>query len=100
MTTNVAVQPSMLADAEPRRSRGLLRDAWRRLLSGWNGRVGLILITLILLIGVVTPVVNPYDARTDSNLAEARKAPSMEHPFGTDRLGRDVFRRIMHGTRI
>ncbi|MCC6453521.1 MAG: ABC transporter permease [Caldilineaceae bacterium] len=100
MTTNVAAQPTLLAESEVRRSRGLMQDAWRRLLSSWNGRVGLVLITLILLIGVFTPVVDPYDARTDSNLAEARQAPSWEHPFGTDRLGRDVFRRVMHGARI
>jgi peptide/nickel transport system permease protein len=100
MTSNVATQPSILAPDEVRRSRGLLRDAWSRLLSGWNGRVGLVLITIIILVGVLTPVIDPYDARTDSNLAEARKPPSFEHPFGTDRLGRDVFRRILHGTRI
>jgi peptide/nickel transport system permease protein len=100
MTTNAATQPSILAPAEVRRSRGLLHDSWRRLMSGWNGRVGLFLITLILLIGILTPIVSPYDARTDSNLAEARQPPSLEHPFGTDRLGRDLFRRILHGTRV
>ena len=100
MITNVATQPSILAPEEVRRSRGLLRDSWSRLLSGWNGRVGLVLILMIIAIGLLTPVVNPYNARTDSNLAEARRAPSIEHPFGTDRLGRDVFQRIMHGTRI
>jgi peptide/nickel transport system permease protein len=100
MTTNVAAPPTLLETSEARRSRGLMQDAWRRLLSGWNGRIGLALISLILLIGVFTPIVDPYDARTDSNLAEARKAPSFENPFGTDRLGRDVFRRVMHGTRI
>ena len=100
MTTNVAAQPALLADPEARRSRGLFRDGWQRLMSSWNGRVGLFLILLTLVIGIVTPIVDPYDARTDSNLAEARQAPSLEHPFGTDRLGRDVFRRILHGTGI
>jgi peptide/nickel transport system permease protein len=100
MTTNVATQPTVLAPNEVRRSRGLLRDAWRRLLSSWNGRVGLVLIMLILLIGIFTPLVDDYDPRTDSNLAEARNAPSMQHLFGTDRLGRDVFRRVLHGARI
>jgi peptide/nickel transport system permease protein len=62
--------------------------------------VGLVLISLIILIGLLTPVFNPYDPRLDSNLAEARKPPSAQHLFGTDRLGRDVFQRILHGTRI
>lgn len=100
MTTDIATQPTIVATNDTRRSRGLLRDSWRRLLSGWNGRVGLALILVIILIGVLTPVVDPYDPRLDSNLVEARKPPSLQHPFGTDRLGRDVFRRIMHGTRV
>jgi peptide/nickel transport system permease protein len=100
MTTNAATQPALLADTEIRRSRGLFRDGWNRLMSSWNGRVGLFLIVLTLLVGVGTPLIDPYDARIDSNLAEARKPPSLEDPFGTDRLGRDVFRRVMHGTRI
>ena len=84
----------------PRRSRGLLIDAWRRLLLSWNGRLGLAVVTLIVLVAVVTPLVDRYDPHIDSNLAITRQAPSWQHPFGTDRLGRDVFRRIMHGTRI
>ena len=85
---------------EPRKSRGLVRDAFRRLTAGWNGRVGLVVIGLILLVGLFAPVVNPYDPTTDSDLANARLASSWEHPFGTDRLGRDVFQRVVHGTRI
>jgi peptide/nickel transport system permease protein len=83
-----------------RPSRSLLRDAWRRLLRSWNGRVGLVVIFLTLITGLLAPVVDPYDPTIDSNLAEARFAPSTQHLFGTDRLGRDVFRRVIHGTRI
>jgi peptide/nickel transport system permease protein len=100
MTTNAVVNPALLALAEPRKSRGPLRDAWLRLIAGWNGRVGLFIIVVVMLVGVLAPVVNPYDPRTDSDLANARLAPSWEHPFGTDRLGRDVLQRIVHGTRI
>ena len=100
MSTNVAAQPSLITEAEPRKSRGLLRDAWGRLYRSWNGRVGLVVIGLTLLIGLLAPVVDPYDPTIDSNLAIARQAPSLAHPFGTDRLGRDVVRRIVHGTRV
>ena len=80
--------------------RSLARDAWNRLLSSWNGRIGLTVITLVILIGILAPVVNPYDPTIDSNLAESRFAPSLDHPFGTDRLGRDMFRRVIHGTGV
>jgi len=98
MTTN----SSVLTDTQltPRRSRGLFRDAVRRLVASWNGRVGLVVVGFIALIAVGAPIVSPYDPSTDSNLAESRQPPSAQHFFGTDRLGRDMLRRIAHGARI
>jgi peptide/nickel transport system permease protein len=62
--------------------------------------VGLVLISLIVLIGLFIPVISPYDPYVDSNLSESRFPPSLQHLFGTDRLGRDIFRRIIHGTQV
>jgi peptide/nickel transport system permease protein len=100
MSADITLPSADLLAVAPRKSRSLMSDAWRRLLSSWNGRVGLVVIGLIVVIGIFAPIVDPYDPRVDSNLAEARFEPSLEHPFGTDRLGRDIFRRIIHGTRI
>jgi len=83
-----------------RRSRGLFRDAVRRLFASWNGRVGLAVVGFVVLVAIGAPIFSPYDPTTDSNLAEARQGPSWQHPFGTDRLGRDMMRRIAHGARI
>jgi peptide/nickel transport system permease protein len=94
--------PGVAQDTEltPRRSRGLYVDAWRRLLASWNGRVGLAVVLFLVIVAVATPLIDHYNAATDSNLAESRRAPSLQHLFGTDRLGRDVARRIAHGARI
>ncbi len=100
MSVNAAVQPNLTIETAPRRARSLAYDAWRRLLSSWNGRVGLVLITFTILVGLLAPIVDPYDPSIDSNLALARKPPSLQHPFGTDRLGRDIFQRVIHGTRV
>ncbi len=100
MGTGVSIQPAFIEETATRQSRGLLRDAWRRLLASWNGRVGVVLIVFVVAIGVLAPVVNPYNPYTDSNLALSRKAPSWQHPFGTDRLGRDLLQRVVHGTRV
>ena len=69
---------SALTDTQlaPRRSRGLFRDAVRRLLASWNGRVGLIVVGFIFLVAVGAPIVSPYDPSTDSNLDESRQPPS------------------------
>jgi len=98
MTAN----PSTITDTEltPRRSRGLFRDSWGRLLASWNGRVGLALVLFLFLVAIGSPIFYPYDPSTDSNLEESRQGPSLQHPFGNDRLGRDMLRRIMHGSRI
>lgn len=100
MTTNAAAAADLFAQVPERQSRGLFRDAWRRLMRSWNGRVGLAVILFTLVVGLAAPIVDPYDPTIDSNLAIARQPPSWEHPFGTDRLGRDVMQRIIHGTRI
>jgi len=98
MTAN----PSTITDTEltPRRSRGLFRDAWGRLLASWNGRVGLGIVLFLFVVAVGSPIFYPYDPSTDSNLEISREGPSLQHPFGADRLGRDMLRRIMHGSRI
>jgi len=62
--------------------------------------VGLVIIFIAVAVAIFAPIVSPYDPSIDSDLANARLEPSMSHPFGTDRLGRDVFRRVVHGTRI
>ena len=100
MSVNTALAPQAVNSLTSRPSRSLFSDAWRRLLSSWNGRVGLTITGLIILIGLLAPIVSPYDPSIDSNLVDSRAAPSLEHPFGADRLGRDIFRRIIHGTRI
>jgi len=100
MSVKSASEPTELFGASSQRPRSLFRDAWRRLLSSWNGRVGLFLITMTVMVGLLAPIVNPYDPTIDSNLAESRFPPSLDHPFGTDRLGRDIFQRVVHGTRV
>lgn len=90
------------ASAEPlltMQPRSMWQMAWRRLIRGTNGRIGLAVVTVILLAAVITPLVDPYDPRLDSAPALSRKGPSLEHPFGNDFIGRDILRRVLHGTR-
>jgi peptide/nickel transport system permease protein len=44
------------------------------------------------------PLIAPYSA-TEQNFTDARQAPSVNHWFGTDHLGRDVFSRVVLGAR-
>lgn len=57
---------------------------------------------LLLLIGVFAPFVIPYPQDiSDATHSEIKlEAPSSSHFFGTDELGRDIFSRVLYGTRI
>lgn len=62
---------------------------------------GLIMISIIALCAVFAMQIAPYDPLEMDLSAEARlKPPSFEHLFGTDSLGRDVFSRMLYGSRI
>lgn len=61
--------------------------------------IGLFIITLFVFISVFAPWLAPYDPSTQ-NLANRLAAPSAQHWFGTDELGRDIFSRILYGGRV
>ncbi|HXW25340.1 MAG TPA: ABC transporter permease [Xanthobacteraceae bacterium] len=57
------------------------------------------LFVLIVLVALVGPYVVPIDPLA-SDTVEALKSPSLRHWFGTDQLGRDIFSRVVVGTRL
>lgn len=59
----------------------------------------LVLIILIILAALAAPILAPYDPN-QPELSNRFAAPSAEHWFGTDELGRDVFSRLLYGTRV
>lgn len=69
------------------------------LLQNRSAAVGLILIALVLLVAAIGPSLAPYDPLVPAPL-DRLQGPSMAHYFGTDSLGRDIFSRIIYGSRI
>lgn len=73
--------------------------------SGWQPRVALALIALVILAGIAAPWISPYDPLKGDILANL-KSPTLSSPdgfphlFGTDMLGRDVLSGIVHGARV
>ena len=79
--------------APPR--RGLI--AWRRLSPRiW---IGLGVVGLMIFLALTADFLTPYDPNYQ-DYAQLRQAPSLDHPFGTDQVGRDVYSRVIYGTRI
>lgn len=64
--------------------------------------IGIGMVLFIGLLGLLAPVIAPYPEHTQSvtNFEQSLQPPSSEHLFGTDRLGRDIFSRVLFGARI
>lgn len=58
-----------------------------------------VLILLVILIAIFAPVLAPY-GEAEQDLISRLQGPSAAHWFGTDELGRDVFSRILYGSRL
>ena len=78
-----------------RRRAGTLK----RVLRTPAGAVGSTFIAIMLVAALFAPSLTRYDPYTIAP-TEAMQPPSWSHPAGTDRLGRDILTRILHGTSI
>jgi peptide/nickel transport system permease protein len=71
----------------------------KRLLKNKAAVVGGLIILFVILVGVLGPFLVKTDPNAQ-NLINKLQPPSKEHWFGTDNFGRDIFSRIVHGTKL
>lgn len=79
--------------------RGIKNRILRKIFSNKLSVVGFIIFFIILFMCVFAPLFTPY-SDTKADLLNILKGPSAKHIFGTDKLGRDIFTRILYGGRI
>ncbi len=60
--------------------------------------VGLAIVSVVIVMAIFAPFIAPYDPIKSSG--NALQPPSLEHIMGTDNLGRDIFSRIVYGSRV
>ena len=92
-----AVLPSV-AVAPLASEAGPWHRAWRRLKRRRGALIGLAVVLMFVALALFAPWLAPQDPIATS-WGAIRKAPSVEHWFGTDEIGRDVFARVVWGTR-
>ena len=96
----LAVEPSASpASGAPIRQSNLWKDAWRRYLRNKGAVVAGVVFVLILLYCLVWPFLSPYSGN-ELDFATAKQGPSLSHPLGTDKFGRDLFTRTAEGGRV
>ena len=95
----MAVEAPVAEQLTPVKRRSAIVETWENIRHSKAGMIGLSLIVIHLILAITSPVIVPHDplamSAPDRNLA-----PSLEHPFGTDKLGRDVFSRSLMGGRV
>jgi peptide/nickel transport system permease protein len=98
VTTSTPTELQAVAALDPP-PRTFAADVWRRFRKAPGSMVGAAVVALIVLAALLAPVIATADP-LGQNVAYGAHAPSAAHWFGTDKLGRDVFARIVYGARI
>jgi peptide/nickel transport system permease protein len=72
---------------------------WLRRLRNRNLLIGGTILGILILVAIFAPVIAPYEPQTQ-NYQNTQQPPSLDHLFGTDNFGRDIFSRVVFGARI
>jgi peptide/nickel transport system permease protein len=75
-------------------------DTWRRFRRSPSALIGLAVIFLLALGATLAPQITNHTDPLAQNLAAPTLAPSVQHLAGTDKLGRDIFTRLLFGARL
>jgi ABC-type dipeptide/oligopeptide/nickel transport system permease subunit len=91
-------------DFAVREHRSLWLDAWRRMIANRTAMVGLIVVLIFMFSATMAHFFWEYEPKSDLDYGAKLLAPQLVvkeetgiHLFGTDKLGRDIFRRTVHG---
>jgi len=78
---------------------GKFKEVWRRLKKSKTAMFGLVVLSIFILAAIFAELLIPYSVALKQNIPIRLQGPSAEHWFGTDGYGRDLFVRILHGSR-
>ena len=97
--TSSAPEPAIdRGGALPRVPQDRSFELLRRLVHHPSAMVGGVTLGIVILIALFAPLIAPFDP-LQTFPREARQSPSLDHPLGTDDLGRDIMSRIFYGGR-
>ena len=76
-------------------------EVWKRLCRNKTAVLGLVIVALLTLMAILSPILIDYETQViKTNYSEALQAPSADHWFGTDEMGRDILLRVMYASTV
>lgn len=75
-------------------------EFWRKFKKQHVAVVALVFVAVLVLVAILAPWISPYDAENFFDYDKLNDGPSWQHWLGVDPLGRDIFSRILVGSRI
>jgi peptide/nickel transport system permease protein len=90
---------TIAAVVESRASRGLWRDALRRLVRNKPAILGVVFIVIFVAAAILAPFLAPFGPN-EGKLSDRLETPSREHIMGTDLQGRDEYSRVLYGAQV
>ena len=88
-----------IALVEERPVHGEFARIWSALQRNRGAMLGLAITLALVLAAIVGPLISPHDP-TQMGAGRSLEPPSLAHPFGTDKFGRDLFSRVIAGSRL
>ncbi len=95
-TSGVERDPITVGSAQQSRP---LADTWRRFRHNRLAVIGGVVVLLVVLMALLAPILATNDPN-ETDPYNPLTAPALNHPFGTDNLGRDVLSRVIYGARV
>lgn len=83
------------------RGSGYWSAGWSRFYRNRIGMTGAVIVLLLYLVAIFAPLLTAYDPVSHGDLPAMRhQAPGARHLMGTDKFGRDIYTRVIYGSRI
>ena len=93
------VKNADIANEEVYTGRSIAQETWRRLKKNKGAMFGIAFLLLLVLATIVASFIFDYDKDIIAMTKDRFLPPSWEHPFGTDNMGRDIFKRVLYGAK-
>lgn len=89
-----------LPTLDPTTPQPPLREFWRRFRQQPVAVIAALFVIVLFIVAIFAPWLTPFDAENYFDYDRIDQGPSLMHWFGVDALGRDIFSRVILGTRI